>query len=150
MKYLLLSFLLIGSLSAQTRQVTMQGTVRILSDREISIALATAKIETFKVTSSTKFNDGLTMKVLQRGDRLVVQGTQDRDGILTATTISLDAAAMAADAIALRLTPMTAVRPYCGAASQPLTPARVPTIRHKPRRWRVPLRWLTTIRRTAL
>ena len=112
MKYLVLCLLLAGDLSAQTRprraddsdtrQVNMQGSVQELTDREISIMLSDARIMTFKVTASTKFNDGLTMKVIQRGDHLIVQGTQDQNAFLTASTVSLDAAAMAAEAIAAR------------------------------------------------
>jgi hypothetical protein len=80
----------------------MQGTVQELADREISIMLSDARIVTFKVTSATKFNDGLNMAVIQRGDHLIVQGTQDQNAFLTAATVSLDAAAMAAEAIAAR------------------------------------------------
>src|ERR1700735_1945315 len=102
MKYLVLCLLLASSVFAQTRQVNMQGTVQELADREISIMLSDARIVTFKVTSSTKFNDGLNMAVIQRGDHLIVQGTQDQNSFLTAASVSLDAAAMAAEAIAAR------------------------------------------------
>jgi hypothetical protein len=102
MKYVVLCLLLAGAVFAQTRQVNMQGTVQELADREISIMLSDARIVTFKVLSSTKFNDGLNMSVIQRGDHLIVQGTQDQNSFLTAATVSLDAAAMAAEAIAAR------------------------------------------------
>jgi hypothetical protein len=102
MKYVVLCLLLASAAFAQTRQVNMQGTVQELADREISIMLSDARIVTFKVTSSTKFNDGLNMAVIQRGDHLIVQGTQDQNSFLTAASVSLDAAAMAAEAIAAR------------------------------------------------
>jgi hypothetical protein len=102
MKYVVLCLLLASAVFAQTRQVNMQGTVQELADREISIMLSDARIVTFKVTPATKFNDGLNMRVIQRGDHLIVQGTQDQNSFLTAATVSLDAAAMAAEAIAAR------------------------------------------------
>jgi hypothetical protein len=80
----------------------MQGQVREVTDRGISVELKDSRIVTFKVLSSTHFNDGLSLKVIQVGDRLIIQGTQDQDATLTAASVSLDAAAMAADAIAAR------------------------------------------------
>jgi hypothetical protein len=131
MKFVVLCLLLAGAASAQTgprraddsdtRQVNMQGSVQELTDREISIMLSDARIVTFKVTASTKFNDGLTMRVIQRGDRLIVQGTQDQNAFLTASTVSLDAAAMAADAIAARK-----------GASASSVDAQQPTVRRAP------------------
>ena len=111
MKYFVLCLLLASVGSAQTRprpaddsvkQVNMQGRVREVSNRDISIELKDNRIVTFKVTASTHFNDGLSIKLVQGGDRLIIQGLQDRDDNITAIEVSLDAAGMAADAIAAR------------------------------------------------
>jgi hypothetical protein len=114
MKYFVLCLFLAGAVSAQTRprrssaddaalrQVNMQGSVHEVTDGEISIQLKDSRIATFKITSSTKFNDGLTLKTLQSGDRLIIQGTQDQNSYLSATDISLDVVATTADARAAR------------------------------------------------
>jgi hypothetical protein len=103
MKYLALGLFLTSALSAQNlRQVSMNGSVREVVDRSISIELQDSRIVSFKVTASTKFNDGLSLKGLQPGDRLIIQGTQDQDAYLTAAIVSLDGQATAADALAAR------------------------------------------------
>jgi hypothetical protein len=114
MKYFVLCLLLASAVSAQTRPrrstaddsyqrpVNMQGTVQEVADGKLSIELNDSRIVSFKINSSTRFSDGLTLKSLQVGDHLLIQGTQDQDAYLTATSISLDAAAMAADAVAAR------------------------------------------------
>jgi hypothetical protein len=113
MKCLIFCLFLTSTLSAQslprrtstdssTKPVTMYGPVREVGDGRISIELKDSRIVTFKVISATKFNDGLSLKLLQPGDRLIIQGTQDPDQYLTAYTVSLDGEAMAADAIAAR------------------------------------------------
>jgi hypothetical protein len=110
MKYLVLCLLLTTTLSAQTRsdtsnlkQVTLYGAVQEVAVTSVSIQLTDSRIVTFKVSYTTIFNDRLSMKNLQTGDRVIIQGTQDRDGRLTAKTISVDAEAAAADAVAARL-----------------------------------------------
>jgi hypothetical protein len=112
MKYFVFCLLLASAVSAQTRPrpaqgsaqqpVNMQGRVQEVSSRGISVELKDSRIVTFKVLPSTRFSDGLSLKVVQVGDRLNIQGTQDQEFNLTASAISLDAAAMAVDAIAAR------------------------------------------------
>jgi hypothetical protein len=80
----------------------MNGEVREVVDRGVSIELKDSRIVTFKVASFTKFNDGLTLKGLQPGDRVIIEGVQSADGYFIAQTISFDGAAAAADAIAAR------------------------------------------------
>ena len=108
MKVFLLSLLLTCALSGQSgarrsddsRQMYVQGIVHEISDRQISIEVKDNRVVTFKITASTQFKDGLSVKALQRGDRLLVQGMLDQDAYLVATNIALDGAAMAADAAA--------------------------------------------------
>jgi len=102
MKYVFVCLLFTGVLSAQ---VDMQGSVRGVTDRDISVELKDTRIVTFKVNSSTRFNDGLSLKALQPGDRVIIQGILDKDAYLTATAISLDGKSMAADAVAARKSP---------------------------------------------
>jgi hypothetical protein len=112
MKYFVLCLLLTITLSAQTRPrraddsslkpVTMYGIVREVVNTSVSIQLKDSRIVTFKVTTSTIFKDGLNLKLLQQGDRVIINGTQDPDAYLTAGSIAIDAEATAADAIAAR------------------------------------------------
>ena len=112
MKYFVFCLILAGVVSAQTRPrrstaddtspVNMKGTVHEVTDRDLSIELKDSRIVSFKITASTKFDDGLTLRSLQSGDRLIIQGTQDQGANLSATEISFDAVAMAADARAAR------------------------------------------------
>jgi hypothetical protein len=80
----------------------MYGPVREVLDGSISIELRDARIVSFKVISSTRFNDDLSLKGLQPGDHLIIQGVQDQDGYFIAQTVSLDGEAAAADAVAAR------------------------------------------------
>jgi hypothetical protein len=112
MKALLYCLFFTGAAFAQNRPgagsapaakaVNMQGTVQGVGYRDFSVKLTDSRVVTFKVLPSTRFNDGLTLKSLQEGDRLIIQGTQDPESYLTATNVSLDAVAMAADARAAR------------------------------------------------
>jgi hypothetical protein len=80
----------------------MAGIVREVLERSVSIELPDSRILSFKITASTRFNDGLSRSSLQPGDLIRIQGTQDADAYLTASSVNLDAAATAADAIAAR------------------------------------------------
>jgi hypothetical protein len=114
MKFFVLFLLLTSSISAQSaarrgayddsdlRQVTMYGQVREVLDRGISVELKDSRLVTFRVTAATTYANGLSLKILQPGDYLIIQGTQDKDAYLTAQKISLDGEAAAAAAIAAR------------------------------------------------
>jgi hypothetical protein len=79
--------------SSTSKQVNQTGVVREVQDGAISIELADSRLLIFKTTVSTKFNDGLSLAALAPGDRVRIQGTQDAEAFLTATSVSRDATA---------------------------------------------------------
>jgi hypothetical protein len=78
-----------------TKQVNQSGVLRNIEDGILTIELSDSRLLNFKTTGATRFNDGLTLEKLVAGDRLRIQGTQDSEAFLYATSVFRDGPANA-------------------------------------------------------
>jgi hypothetical protein len=77
-----------------TKQVNQSGILRGVEDGILTIELPDSRLLNFKTTGATKFNDGLSLEKLLPGDRLRIQGTQDAEAFLYATSVFRDGPAV--------------------------------------------------------